>query len=90
MTNKFLTAKGIEHLWKKISLEDYPNNETLVAIINAIDDTKADKTYVDSYLLDIDYDSLLKFDTTEIVFDKGIASTTPILGKAILGQMILA
>jgi hypothetical protein len=30
-------------LWSKIALEDYPNNETLIAVLNAIDDTKADK-----------------------------------------------
>ena len=41
---KFLDEKGIQHLWKKLSLEDYPNNETLVAVLNAIDDTKADKS----------------------------------------------
>ena len=41
--NSYLDSKGVEHLWKKLSLEDYPNNETLVAILNAIDETKADK-----------------------------------------------
>ena len=40
---KFLDQKGIEYLWSKISMEDYPNNETLIAILNAIDTTKADK-----------------------------------------------
>ena len=43
---KILDEKGLEHLWKKLSLEDYPNNETLVAILNAIDKTKADKDNV--------------------------------------------
>ena len=28
-------------------MNDYPNNETLMAVINAIDETKADKEYVD-------------------------------------------
>lgn len=37
--------------------------------------------------LEIDYDSQLAFDTSEIVFG---ANTSPILGRAILGQMILA
>lgn len=39
-------------------------------------------------LLNIDYD-MLAFDTTEIVFDNS-SSTSPILGQAILGQLILA
>ena len=40
---KFLDQNGIQHLWSKISMEDYPNNETLIAVINAIDETKANK-----------------------------------------------
>lgn len=43
MINKFLDADGISYLWNQISLQDYPNNETLVAVINAIDKNKADK-----------------------------------------------
>jgi hypothetical protein len=40
---KFLDQEGVKYLWSKISMEDYPNNETLMAVINAIDETKADK-----------------------------------------------
>lgn len=43
---KYLDQEGIKYLWSKISLKDYPNNETLVAVIEAIDETKADKNYV--------------------------------------------
>ena len=43
MEQKYLDAVGVTHLWSKISMEDYPNNETLIAVLNAIDDTKADK-----------------------------------------------
>lgn len=43
---KFLDDKGLQYLWSKIALEDYPNNETLVAILNAIDETKADKNEI--------------------------------------------
>ena len=43
---KFLDQEGVRHLWSKISMEDYPNNETLMAVINAIDETKADKNLV--------------------------------------------
>lgn len=48
---KYLDDKGIQHLWSKLSLEDYPNNETLVAVLNAIDETKADKSELDDTLL---------------------------------------
>lgn len=45
---KYLDRNGLTYLWSKISMEDYPNNETLVAVLNAIDKTKADK---DDFLL---------------------------------------
>ena len=41
---KFLDQKGIEYLWSKINMQDYPNNDTLIAVINAIDEGKMDKT----------------------------------------------
>ena len=44
---KFLDKSGVEYLWSRLSMEDYPNNETLIAVLNAIDATKADKTYAD-------------------------------------------
>lgn len=40
---KYLDSNGLTHLWSKISMEDYLNNETLIAVINAIDEQKADK-----------------------------------------------
>ena len=43
---------------------------------------------LEQYILNIDYDTILAFDTSEIVF--GNTSTTSILGQAILGQLILA
>lgn len=42
---------------------------------------------IDTYILNIDYESLLAFDTSEIVIDG--TTTTSMLGKAILGKMIL-
>ena len=45
---KYLDQEGVKYLWSKLSLEDYPNNETLVAVLNAIDETKLDKkTFAD-------------------------------------------
>ena len=41
---KFLDQEGVQFLWSKISMQDYPNNDTLMAVIEAIDETKADKT----------------------------------------------
>ena len=35
---KFLDIQGLQHLWSKISMEDYPNNATLMAVIEAIDE----------------------------------------------------
>lgn len=49
-TKKFLDQEGVKYLWSKVAMEDYPNNETLVAVLNAIDETKADKDAVpDAY-----------------------------------------
>ena len=42
---------------------------------------------LEQYILNIDYDTILAFDTSEIVF--GNTSTTSILCQAILGQLIL-
>ena len=45
----FLDYEGLKYLWSKISMEDYPNNETLIAIISAIDETKLDKNIFEDY-----------------------------------------
>ena len=52
---QFLDAEGVKYLWSKVNMQDYPNNEMLIAILNAIDDTKADKTELNDYLLIKDY-----------------------------------
>ena len=56
MAKKFLDAEGVKYLWSKVSLEDYPNNETLIAVLNAIDQTKADKSELDNYLTKKEYE----------------------------------
>ena len=43
MEQKFIDKDGLKVLWNQISLKDYPNNETLMAVIDAIDETKANK-----------------------------------------------
>lgn len=54
---KFLDQKGLEFLWSKISMEDYPNNETLIAVLNAIDNTKADKNEIPTLTSQLENDS---------------------------------
>lgn len=55
--NKFLDASGLQHLWKQLSLKDYPNNEMLVAVINAIDEEKADKNDIPTQVSQLENDS---------------------------------
>lgn len=43
---KFLDANGLRVLWDKILEEDYTNNSILTAVINAIDEAKADREEV--------------------------------------------
>ena len=40
---KVLDADGVKALFDLLSLQDYPNNDVLEAVINAIDNTKLDK-----------------------------------------------
>ena len=40
---KFLDQAGVQYLWSKLPLQDYPSYQDLVAVINAIDETKANK-----------------------------------------------
>ena len=47
----YLDNQGVEYLWSKLSLEDYPNNEVLMAVLNAIDETKADRDELNKTLL---------------------------------------
>lgn len=42
-TKKFLDADGVKVLYDLLSLQDYPNNDVLMAVISAIDTTKLDK-----------------------------------------------
>lgn len=59
--------------------------DALASDISAISDKI---TNIEFYILNIDYDAILAFDTSEIIF--GTTSTTSVLGQAILGQMVLA
>lgn len=70
---KFLDAEGVKYLWSKINMQDYPNNETLMDVIEAIDETKADKDYVEMLYKKLDANTLLGFycveDVTVVVND---------------------
>lgn len=54
---KFLDYDGVQYLWSKVNMQDYPNNETLIAILNAIDETKADKDSVPLKISQLENDS---------------------------------
>ena len=71
MEKKYLDAEGLQYLWSKLSLEDYPNNELLIAVINAIDEGKADKTEIPAKVSQLENDS--KFtskEQVEVLFKK--------------------
>lgn len=51
---KVLTEEGLRVLWNQISLDDYPNNDLLIAALDAIDTTKADKDEIVKYSLSKD------------------------------------
>ena len=42
-TKKFLDIEGVKVLYQLLSLQDYPNNEILAAVVDAIDETKLSK-----------------------------------------------
>lgn len=48
---KYLDTDGVKYLWSKINMNDYPNNEMLISIINAIDDSIAN---VDARVIDLE------------------------------------
>lgn len=54
---KFLDTEGLRYLWSKVSLQDYPNNEVLVAVVNALDETKADRDDIPSQVSQLENDS---------------------------------
>lgn len=83
-----------QHLSPRIKIGDGLQSINNLPFLN--DETKIDKEYVNNifntYILNIDYNTTLAFDTTQIIFDKITIdnTTTSILGKAILGQMVLS
>ena len=54
---KYLDQSGVQYLWSKISMEDYPNNETLIAVISAIDETKANKDEIPTKTSELENDA---------------------------------
>lgn len=45
-TKKFLDIDGVQVLYQLLSLQDYPNNDILAAVIDAIDETKLNKNNI--------------------------------------------
>ena len=63
---KVLDADGVKVLFDLLSLQDYPNNDVLMAVINAIDNTKMDKDeYVDNKWINANsmYSSMISLST---------------------------
>ena len=59
---KFLDEDGLKVLWEQVNLNDYPNNETLIAVINAIDETKANKENI-AYISEEDNEDIVVAET---------------------------
>ena len=76
---KFLDANGLKVLWEQVNLNDYPNNETLIAVINAIDETKANKDYVENLYQKLSSNTALGFYCIEdvTVVTNGISKVYP-------------
>lgn len=62
-------------------------NTSLESVKSTLNELSTKLDTISDYVLNIDYDTLIAFDTSEIVI--GSSATTAILGKVILGQMIL-
>ena len=61
---KFLDSEGVKLLWSKVNMQDYPNNNTLMAILDAIDETKADKDDLSNYYAKEEIDAKLAYAIT--------------------------
>ena len=72
---KFLDAEGVKYLWSKINMQDYPNNEMLMDVIEAIDETKLDKNVFEEYF-GVTSISEPREDDIPKVFINGVIPTT--------------
>lgn len=81
---KFLDEEGVKVLWNQINLNDYPNNETLIAVLNAIDETKVDKDG-NKVLSTNDFTNEYKTKLDNLIIDTIISdtSTNPVQNKVI-------
>ena len=76
MALKVLDAEGVKYLWDQINIQDYPNNETLIAVVDAIDSTKLDKDIFEEYVGSFAGLIEPKVDDIPLVFIDGIIPTT--------------
>jgi hypothetical protein len=75
---KFLDYDGVQYLWSKINMNDYPNNQTLMNVIEAIDETKADKNELFSGSWNDLKDKPFSEEEFEVANEKIIANTSAI------------
>lgn len=91
LQRKQINAKEAESLLGYSIVTALNDSDTEIATSKAIRAVLSEyvkMSEIESYFFSIDYDALLAFDTSEIVFNA--TSTTSMLGQSILGQMILA
>lgn len=86
-TNKVNVADIVDNLTTNTT--NKPLSAAQGVALKALIDNMYTKSDLDPYIFMIDYDNTLAFDTTEIIINN-TTSTTSVLGKAILGRMILA
>ena len=90
-TNKVNVTDIVDNLTTNVA--NKPLSASQGVALKSLIDTSIEEveTNIKPYIFNIDYNTLLAFDTSEIVFDNSCnTSTSSVLGKAVLGKMILA
>ena len=80
-SKNFLDKEGVKILWRELSLHDYPKNETLMAVIEAIDETKADITALNDFYNKNEIDNYEFITLSDIDEICGSVNTKAILGE---------
>lgn len=88
-TKQFLSLSGLQE-YDALLKQEIKDTLAQLPTTNIIhgDAKELLSNIIENYILNINYETLLAFDTSEIV--TGATSTTSVLGQAILGQMVLA
>lgn len=76
---KFLDASGVKYLYDKLVLDDYPNNDTLSAVIQAIQEALSEKADIDSPT----FTGRVKAPTPEVILSDDTVATTAYVSKTL-------